>query len=135
LISSLCDRIRHAIRRRRWTVERSNGVRGEDLAMRFLQKRKFTVVARNYKPRSGHGEIDIIAWDGDTLVFVEVKSSVDDERGTPDRAVDRYKREALEWAARSYLALVRVPWEQSRFDIVTVVGANPPQIEHYPAAF
>ena len=116
-------------------MERANGVRGEDLAMRFLQKRKFTVVARNYRPRSGRGEIDIIAWDGDTLVFVEVKSAVDDERGTPDRAIDRYKREALEWAARSYLALVRVPWEKSRFDIVTVVGANPPLISHYPGAF
>jgi putative endonuclease len=135
LISSLFDAVRHSIRKKRWTVERANGVRGEDLAMRFLQKRKFIVVARNYRPRSGRGEIDLIAWDGDTLVFVEVKSAQNEDIGTPDRAVDRYKREALEWAARSYLATVRVPWERSRFDIVTVVGVERPKIEHYPGAF
>jgi putative endonuclease len=93
LISSLFDRLRHRIQRKRWTKERANGVRGEDLAMRFLQERNFIVVARNFKPRSGRGEIDIVAWDNDTLVFVEVKSSIDDERGTPDRAIDRYKSE------------------------------------------
>jgi putative endonuclease len=132
LISSLFDRLRHRIQRKRWTKERANGVRGEDLAMRFLQERNFIVVARNFKPRSGRGEIDIVAWDNDTLVFVEVKSSIDDERGTPDRAIDRYKRERLEWSARSYLAKANVPWERSRFDIVTIVGSR---IEHYPAAF
>jgi putative endonuclease len=132
LISSLFDSLRHRIQRRRWTAERANGVRGEDLAMRYLQEHKFIVVARNFKPRSGRGEIDIIAWDGDTLVFVEVKSSVNDDRGTPDRAIDRYKRERLEWSARSYLAKANVPWERSRFDIVTIVGSK---IEHYPAAF
>jgi putative endonuclease len=135
LISSLFDALRHAIRRRRWTVERANGVRGEDLAMRFLQDRKFIVVDRNFRPRGGRGEIDIVAWDGDTLVFVEVKSAVDDERGTPDRAIDRHKRENLEWAARAYLSRAGVPWERSRFDIVTVVGSGPAKMEHYPAAF
>jgi putative endonuclease len=113
-------------------VERANGVLGEDRAMRYLQARKFIIIGRNFRPRNGRGEIDLIAWDGDTLVFVEVKSAVDDERGTPDRAIDRYKRERLEWAARSYLAKARVPWERSRFDIVTVVGEK---IEHYPVAF
>jgi putative endonuclease len=134
LILSLFDGLRHSIQRKRWTVERANGARGEDLAMRFLQARKFVVVGRNFRPRSGRGEIDIIAWDGDTLVFVEVKSAVDDERGTPDRAIDRYKRERLEWAARAYLSKARVAWEKSRFDIVTLIG-DPPLIEHYPGAF
>jgi putative endonuclease len=135
LISSLFDGLRHRIRRKRWEPQRANGARAEDLAMRFLQARKFTVVARNYRPRSGHGEIDIVAWDKDTLVFVEVKSAMDDERGTPDRAIDRHKRERLEWAARDYLHKARVLWEQSRFDIVTVVGVEKPVIEHYPAAW
>ena len=102
--------------------------------MRYLQRKRFIVVARNFRPRSGHGEIDLIAWDGDMLVFVEVKSAMDDATGTPDRAIDRYKRESLEWAARAYLAGTKLLWEQSRFDIVTVVG-DPPVIEHYPAAF
>ncbi len=103
--------------------------------MRFLQARGFIVVARNFRARSGHGEIDLVAWDAETLVFVEVKSAIDDERGSPDRAIDRYKREHLEWAARAYLGKARIPWEQSRFDIVTVVGQANPRIEHYPAAF
>ncbi len=103
--------------------------------MRYLQARGYTVAARNYKPRSGRGEIDIIAWDGETLVFVEVKSAENDESGTPDRAVDRYKRETLEWAARSYLAQVRVEWERSRFDVVTVVGLERPRVEHFVGAW
>lgn len=135
MILSLFDKVRHRIERKRYTPERANGVRGEDLAMRFLQARKFVIVGRNFRPRNGRGEIDIIAWDGDTLVFVEVKSAVDDECGTPDRAIDRYKRERLEWAARCYLSKARVPWERSRFDIVTLVGEIDPLIEHYPAAF
>jgi putative endonuclease len=135
LISSLFDRVRHAVQRRRWTPERANGVRGEDVAMRFLQARGFTVVARNYRPKSGRGEIDIVAWDADTLVFVEVKSAEKDDSGTPDRAIDRDKRETLERAARAYLSLARVPWEQSRFDIVTVVGAERPRVEHFAGAF
>ncbi len=103
--------------------------------MRYLQARKFTVVARNYKPKRGRGEIDIIAWDGDTLVFVEVKSAINDERGTPDRAIDRDKRMNLERTARAYLSRARVEWERSRFDIVTVVGKERPRIEHFPGAF
>ena len=103
--------------------------------MRYLQKRGYTVVARNYRPRSGRGEIDLIAWDKETLVFVEVKSAENDESGTPDRAVDRYKRETLEWAARAYLAQVRVEWERSRFDVVTVVGTDRALIEHFPGAW
>ena len=132
MISSLFDGIRHRIQRKRWTLERANGAIAEDRAMRFLQSQKFIIVGKNFLPANGRGEIDLIAWDGDTLVFVEVKSAVDDERGTPDRAIDRYKRERLEWSARAYLAKARVPWERSRFDVVTVVGET---IEHYPAAF
>lgn len=135
MILSLFDTVRHRLRRKRWTRERCNGARAEDLAMRFLQKRQFTVVARNFKPRSGHGEIDIIAWDGGKLVFVEVKSAESDERGTPDRAIDRYKRESLERAARSYCSRAQVPWENIRFDIVTVVGTRKAIVEHYPGAW
>jgi putative endonuclease len=103
--------------------------------MRHLQAKKFTVVARNYRPRTGRGEIDMVCWDEGTLVFVEVKSAENDERGTPDRVIDRYKRETIERAARAYVSQVRVPWEQVRFDIVTVVGTERPRIEHFPGAF
>jgi putative endonuclease len=135
LILSLFDGLRHRIRSKRWTEQRTNGVRGEDLAMRFLQQLKFVVVARNYRPRSGHGEIDIVAWDRGTLVFVEVKSALTDERGTPDRVVNSYKRESLERAARAYCSQARVEWEDVRFDIVTILGATDPRIEHFRGAF
>jgi putative endonuclease len=134
-ILSVFDRLRDRVRRKKWTLERANGVRGEDLAMRFLQRKKFTVVARNYKPRTGRGEIDLICWDRDTLVFVEVKAAETDERGTPDRVIDRYKRETIERAARAYVSLARVPWERVRFDIVTVLGTDRHKIEHFPGAF
>ena len=135
MILSLFDALRHRIRRKQWTRERSNGVRAEDLAMRFLQKRKFTVIARNFKPRTGHGEIDLIAWDREKLVFIEVKSAETDVSGTPDRAIDRYKRESLERAARAYCQRAHVAWENIRFDVVTVLGTEKPKIEHYPAAW
>lgn len=110
-------------------------MRGEDLAMRFLQKNKFVVVERNFIPRGVKGEIDIVAWEGETLVFVEVKSALTDERGTPDRAVDFYKRQALERAGRAYCNKARVEWEKCRFDIVTILGSADSKIEHFRGAF
>ena len=50
------------------------GRRGEDLAHRYLRKKGYIVVARNWRPPQGGGEIDLIAWDGEALVFIEVKS-------------------------------------------------------------
>jgi putative endonuclease len=132
---SLFDGIRHRLRRKRWSEQHANGARGEDLAMRFLQRKKFVVVARNYKPKSGHGEIDIVAWDGGKLVFVEVKSAISDESGTPDRAVDAHKRETLDRVARAYCGQARVAWEDVRFDIVTILGTDKPKIQHFPGAF
>ena len=53
---------------------RNIGRAGEDLAHRWLRSHSFIVVARNWRPPQGGGEIDIVAWDGDVLVFVEVKT-------------------------------------------------------------
>jgi putative endonuclease len=135
LILSLFDGVRHWFRRRRWSEQHANGARGEDLAMRYLQRKKFIVVARNYKPRSGHGEIDLVAWDGGKLVFVEVKSAVSDASGTPDRAVDAHKRENIQRVARAYCGQAKVEWGDVRFDVVTVLGTERPTLEHFPGAF
>src|SRR5450432_3006906 len=59
---------------------------GEDLAHRFLRRQGYTVVARNYRSGSGAGEIDIVAFDKQDLVFIEVKTRASDEFGSPDRA-------------------------------------------------
>ena len=108
---------------------------GEDLAHRFLQAQRYTIVARNYRPRSGSGEIDLIARDGDTLVFVEVKTRATEEFGTPDRAVDAQKLRAVERAAREYARRANVEWKLTRFDVVNVILEQPPKISLIKDAF
>ena len=130
----LSDTARHLARRRVWSPERASGRRGEDLAHRFLQQQGFRVVARNYQARSGGGEIDLIAWDGPTLVFLEVKSRRTEEFGAPDRAVDREKQRALVRTAREYARRARVDWETVRFDTVSVVFSEPVWVTHTRAA-
>jgi putative endonuclease len=135
LIARLSDDLRHRARRRIWPADMASGRRGEDLAHRFLQGRGLRVVARNYRARSGAGEIDLVAWDGDTLAFVEVKSRRTEEFGTPDRAVDRDKRQALVRAGREYARRARIDWKRVRFDVVSVVFSDPPALSHVRNAF
>ena len=116
---------------RRWSPTQTLGRRGEDIAHRFLQRAGFIVVARNYRLASGAGEIDVVARDGDTLVFVEVKSRATDEFGSPDRAIDTEKRRRMLRAARDFARHAEVPWEKVRFDVVTVVFHTPPTVEHF----
>ena len=67
------------------------GARGEDLAHRFLQKLGYMVVARNWRAEDGSGELDLVAWDGASLVVVEVKTRASTEFGLPEEAVDAAK--------------------------------------------
>jgi putative endonuclease len=131
----LSDRIRDRARRRLWPPDQAAGRRGEDLAHRYLERRGFTVVARNWRPAEGRGEIDLVAWEGDRLVFVEVKARGGDEFGAPERNVDARKRDALARAARAYTRRAGVPWERVRFDLVSVVFRDPPEIVHRRDAF
>jgi putative endonuclease len=124
------DAARHRARRKLWTADQTTGRRGEDLAHRFLERQGMTVVARNHRPPSGNGEIDLIAWDGDTLVFVEVKTRRSDEAGVPGRNVDRDKETALVRAGRHYARQAGIPWERVRFDLVSVVLAERPALAH-----
>jgi len=129
----LLYRAADAVRRR--YLRRDHGRLGEDLAYRFLRQRGCTVVARNYLTRSGSGEIDIVAWHGSVLVFVEVKTRQTEEYGPPDRAVDAEKRQRLQLAARDYLRRAGAPQEQTRFDVVSVVLELPPRIDWIRDAF
>jgi len=112
------------------------GKRGEDLAHRYLRDRGLLVVARNWRPPQGGGEIDLIACEtsvsGDTLVFVEVKFRTSDEWGTPERNVDDEKRIALRRAARDYVRRARADPERVRFDVIAITGGG---IEHLRDAF
>ncbi|MFB3776476.1 MAG: YraN family protein [Bryobacteraceae bacterium] len=135
ILYKLADGLRHRARLRRWNPEHASGRRGEDLAHRFLQDQGLRVVARNYRTRSGDGEIDLVAWDGDTLAFVEVKSRKTGDHGTPDRAVDREKQHALIRTARDYARRGGVEWTRTRFDVVNVVFGDTPAIWHIKDAF
>jgi putative endonuclease len=129
LLATLSDWLRHRKRVRVWTPDQASGRRGEDLAHRFLRRRGFTIVARNYRLAAGDAEADIIAWDGTTLVFVEVKSRATGEYGPPERAVGEEKRRHLLRVAREYTRKSGIPWERVRFDVVTVLFGPPRRIE------
>jgi putative endonuclease len=131
----LSDAVRDRGRRRFWPADQAAGRRGEDLAHRYLERRGMTVVARNWQPSVGAGEIDLVAWEGDRLVFVEVKARGRDDFGDPERNVDARKREALTRAARNYARRAGVAWERVRFDLVSVILADPPAISHRQDAF
>ena len=125
-------RIADALRRR--SLAGNHGHLGEDLAHRYLRCRGCTIVARNYRPPSGRGEIDLVVWHGAKLVFVEVKTRQNAEFGEPERAVDADKRQHLTRAARDYARRAGVEWNQVRFDIVAVL-LSPRRIEWFRDAF
>jgi putative endonuclease len=129
VILEFSDWLRHLRRRRKWTPAQALGRRGEDLAHRFLRARGFVIVARNYRLSSGDAEADLIAWDGATLVFVEVKSRETADFGPPERAIGEEKRAHLIRIAREYTRKTETPWDRIRFDVVTVVFTKPPRIE------
>jgi putative endonuclease len=111
----------------------SLGKRGEDIALRFFRKKGYRVVERNY--RTPFGEIDLIARDGDILVFIEVKTRADIAYGRPFEAVDRRKREKMRKVALSFMK--RFPAEvPARFDVLSIdMEAGREKIEHIPDAF
>jgi len=127
----LADLLRDHARRRHLTEEHALGRRGEDIAHRFLQRAGIVIVDRNYRMSSGGGEVDLVGWEADTLVFVEVKSRQTDEFGAPDRAIGPQKQTSLIRAAREYSRHAEVRWEKVRFDIVNVVFSTPPAVTHF----
>lgn len=97
------------------------GRKGETAAYLLLRKRGYNVVATNYRAPRDRGEIDLIAWDGDVLCFVEVKTRVGLGLTPPEAAVDAEKRKHIRSVARAYLRRLRGERRPScRFDIVSV---------------
>jgi putative endonuclease len=134
-LCTLADRARDRARQRRWDPDLATGRRGEDLAHRFLQSQGFIIVARNWRPRAGGLELDIVAWEKDALVFCEVKTRASEEYGSPDRAVDLEKRKHIVRAAREYARRAGVDWNAVRFDLVNVVVENPVRLNLLRDAF
>ncbi len=129
MLGVFSDWLRHLARRRRWKPNLALGRRGEDLAHRFLRRQGYTIVARNYRLAAADGEADLIAWEGDTLVIVEVKARQSDEFGPPERAIGDDKRTHLRRVARAYARKTDTPWKRVRCDVVTVIMSSRPQLE------
>jgi putative endonuclease len=106
---------------------------GEDAAERLLSGMGMRVLARNW--RSRFGELDLVAMDGGTLVFVEVKCRTRDELYDPALAVDHRKRAQLRRLAGAFMAMERPRFEECRFDVVSVVASSPPKLTHLVNAF
>lgn len=113
--------------------KRSTGGHAEDLAVAHLKNLGMKVVQKNY--RAPMAEIDIIATDGDTLVFIEVKARGTFGFGSGLEAVDNRKQAKIKSAALYYLSsLRRVP--PARFDIISIdISKDPPVIDHLADAF
>ncbi|MBI3652907.1 MAG: YraN family protein [Acidobacteria bacterium] len=106
------------------------GERGERAALEYLRTVEgFTIVATNFKVPLGRGlrnqkitgEIDLIAYDNETLVFIEVKTRTSDRYAAPERAVDLRKQRQIARAARRYRQMMKVADEPHRYDVVTVI--------------
>lgn len=117
-------------------VRRRLGELGETLAARHLEEQGLRVAARNVRLRVG--ELDIVAWDGPVLVFVEVRTRRGSRLGRPAESVDARKRSRLVSLAQAYLQLNRLSGVNCRFDVVAVEwppGAEAPRIDHIRNAF
>jgi putative endonuclease len=123
------------------------GRRGEAEAARYLRRLGYRIIAR--RERILRGDIDIIALDGRTVVFVEVRSRSDTSHGHPVETIDRQKQRRLVDLANAYIRRHRLENTPVRIDVVTVTFSRPPtspgwrlwagqvkpQVEHFQNAF
>ena len=111
------------------------GERGEEIACAYLKGQKFTIVERNFRCKGG--ELDIIARDGKTLVFVEVKARRTLSFGPPQMAVTPFKQRQISKAALTWLARKKRFGASARFDVVAILLPDHavPVIDHIRNAF
>ncbi len=115
------------------------GRRGEELAAAYLQNAGYRIVASNFAIPVGRNrvgviisaELDLVAYDGDTLCFVEVKSRISEWFAPPQVNVDRRKQRQIARAARAYRRMFGLIRAAYRYDVVTVV--SPAEGEHAAA--
>jgi putative endonuclease len=136
-IAALSSRWRNRFSRSKGLPEHlRRGARGEKLASQFLRSHGYKILYRNFRDRTG-GEIDIVCRDGDTLVFVEVKTRGGEEFGRPVEAVDRQKQMRVSKGGLAWLRLLDNPDIVFRFDVVEVLLPieGDPQLELIQDAF
>ena len=108
----------------------ARGKRGEALAVTYLESRGYRIVECNFRCRLG--ELDIVAMDGSTLVFVEVRSKASGQHGGAIATVTRAKQARVARVAQAYLSMRRPRFESCRFDVIGITGG---QLEHIEDAF
>ena len=117
-------------------TRRATGIRGEEEAARFLARCGYAILDKNVRTRAG--EIDLVAKEGKTLVFVEVKTRKDLAGDPPQAAVNTRKQNRLGKLAHGYLKLRRLREMPCRFDVVAVIvndEGGVKAIRHIPNAF
>jgi len=142
MISSAIDA---TVQRRRLTTDTDHGQeprrekkelgrRGEEVAFRFLKKKGYRIIEKNYACKMG--EMDIIAKEKDTLVFIEVKTRTSALFGPPQLAVNSWKQRQLSKVALNYLNEKRLKDVKARFDVVAILlGGKEEEIELIRNAF
>ncbi len=108
---------------------KDTGNYGEDLACEFLKKLGFKILERNFRIRGG--EIDIVAKDGETYVFVEVKTRYTHEFGLPEESVTPWKINFLIRASQFYLLKKKSIDQPFRLDVVSIDLSDGQKIEHF----
>ena len=117
-------------------TRRTTGIKGEEEAARFLARSGYAILDRNVRTRAG--EIDLVAKEGKTLVFVEVKTRRELEGDPPQAGVHTRKQNRLAKLAHGYLKLKRIRQTPCRFDVVAVIvndEGGVKAIRHIPNAF
>lgn len=110
------------------------GEKGEEIALRFLKKNGYRILQRNYVCKLG--EVDIIAREKDTFVFIEVKTRRSTTFGPPQLAVNQKKKEQISKAALYFLKEKRLEEAKARFDVVAILlGPKGEEIELIRDAF
>ena len=109
------------------------GKRSEIVAANYLKKKKYKILETNYK--NDIGEIDIIAKDKDYIVFVEVKARMSEAFGHPFEAIDEEKQRKIHAVASIYLVKHKKYGTKCRFDAISILGLENPEITHIVDAF
>ena len=120
----------HELRIKKYNLE--TGRLGEDIARKYLEQKGYIIIDQNYKNK--YAEIDLIAQDGDGLVFVEVKTRTGEQFGMPEQSINRDKMLRLIRNARAYMAIKNQNNMNYRIDAVCIVLDRNKEIEridHY----
>lgn len=117
-----------------YNSNRNKGDRGEQFAIKYIENIGYKVIKRNFH-YSKIAEIDIIAEDDETLVFIEVKSRYSDEYGNPFLSITPKKIQSLRKAAEAYLYFNKIADKDCRFDVISIRFDLNSKIEHIIAAF